>query len=73
MGSFRCILPLCSAVMCAAEASPAFAAVHVGLATPMDKVMIHGAAHGWPFEGWVADHYDLAMAQNEHEGFQVVV
>ncbi|MHC4498175.1 MAG: immunoglobulin domain-containing protein, partial [Planctomycetota bacterium] len=47
--------------------------IQVGLATPMDKVMIEGASNGWPFEGWVSDHYDLSLARNEHEAFQVVV
>jgi hypothetical protein len=36
------------------------AAINVGLATSMDKVMIKGIQNGWPFEGWQADHYDLA-------------
>ena len=49
------------------------AAINVGLATPMDKVMIKGGALGWPFEGWIDTHYDLSLARNEHEGFQVVV
>ena len=49
------------------------AAMTVGLATPMDKVMIKGQQQGWPFEGWTSDHYDLSLARNEHEAFQVVV
>jgi hypothetical protein len=49
------------------------AAINVGLATSMDKVMIKGLQNGWPFEGWQADHYDLSLARNEHEAFQVVV
>ena len=48
------------------------AAVNVGLATPMDKVMIKGLQQGWPFEGWTSDHYDLSLARFEHEAFQVV-
>jgi len=39
----------------------------------MDKVMIQGVSQGFPFEGWTADHYDLYLGRNEHEGFQVVV
>ena len=41
----------------------------VGLAGPMEKVMIKD----FPFEGVIDDHYDLALARNEHEGFQAVV
>jgi hypothetical protein len=41
----------------------------VALATPMDKVMIRD----FPCEGYVEDHYDLALARNEAEGMQVVV
>ena len=41
----------------------------LGLESPMRKVMIQG----FGFEGWVDDHYDLALARNEHEGLQVVV
>jgi hypothetical protein len=41
----------------------------VGLESPMRKVMIRDFA----FEGWFDDHYDLALAGNEHEGLQVVV
>ena len=41
----------------------------VGLESPMRKVMIKD----FPFRGWFADHYDLSLAKNEHEGFQVVV
>lgn len=53
------------------------AAVRVGVATPMQKVMIKGEHNGWPFEsqyeGWLANSYNLALARNEHEAFQVVV
>ncbi len=53
------------------------AAVQVGVATPMQKVMIEGQRLGWPFqaeyEGWLADSYSMALARNEHEAFQVVV
>ena len=49
------------------------ATINVGLATPMDKVMIKGISQGWPFEGWITDHYDLSLARNEHEAFQVVL
>lgn len=53
------------------------AAVQVGVATPMRKVMIEGQRLGWPFqaeyEGWLADSYSLALARNEYEAFQVVV
>ena len=54
-------------------ASTADAAINVGLATPMDKVMIKGISNGWLFEGWLDDHYDLSLARNEHEAFQVAV
>jgi len=54
-------------------ADGASAAMNVGLATSMDKVMIKAIHNGWPLEGWVADHYDLALARNEHEAFQVIV
>jgi len=45
----------------------------VGVAPPTVKVMIQGAAEGWPFEGWTADHYDLYLARGEHEAMQVVI
>ena len=54
-------------------ASTAQAVINVGLATPMDKVMIKGISNGWLFEGWLDDHYDLSLARNEHEAFQVVL
>ncbi len=41
----------------------------VGLASPMQKIMIQD----FPFEGHFADHYELALARNEREGFQVVL
>ncbi len=41
----------------------------IGLAGPMEKVMIKD----FPFEGAIDDHYDLSLARNEHEGFQVIV
>ena len=41
----------------------------VGLANPMQQIMIQGYA----FEGWFDGHYHLKLARNEHEGFQVVV
>jgi hypothetical protein len=53
------------------------AAVQVGVATPMQKVMIEGQRLGWPFqaeyEGWLANSYSVSLARNEHEAFQVVV
>lgn len=53
------------------------AAVQVGVATPMQKVMIEGQRKGWPFqaqyEGWLASSYSLSLARGEHEAFQVVV
>ncbi len=49
------------------------ATYQVGLAPPTTKVMIQGAARGWPFEGWTADHYDLYLARGEHEAMQIVV
>ena len=55
------------------SAASSQAAMNVGLATSMDKVMIRGIHNGWPLEGWTADHYDLFLAQNEHEAFQVIV
>ena len=45
----------------------------VGFASPMDKVMIKGAAKGWPFEGTMATSYDLYLARFEHEAVQVVI
>ncbi len=45
----------------------------VGVAPPTVKVMIQGAAQGWPFEGTIANHYDLYLARGEHEAMQVVV
>lgn len=41
----------------------------VGLESCMRKVMIKDH----PFEGVFDDHYELSLARNEHEGFQVVV
>ena len=41
----------------------------VGLESSMHKVMIRD----YPFTGSFDDHYDLALARNEHEAFQVVV
>ncbi|HSW46239.1 MAG TPA: glycoside hydrolase domain-containing protein, partial [Phycisphaerae bacterium] len=41
----------------------------VGLESPMAKVMIRDFLFG----GWFGDGYDLFLARNEHEGFQVVV
>ncbi len=57
----------------AIASSPVQAALNVGLATSMDKVMIKAIHNAWPLEGWQADHYDLALARNEHEAFQVIV
>ncbi len=54
-------------------ASAAMAELSVGLAGPMDKVMIKGGQNGWPFEGQVGTSYQLSLARNEHEAFQVVV
>lgn len=62
-----------SAIVSCFVASTSQAAINVGVATPMDKVMIKGMQQGWPFEGWTSDHYDLTLARNEHEAFQVVV
>ncbi len=45
----------------------------VGVAPPTVKVMIQGAAQGWPFEGTITNHYDLYLARGEHEAMQVVV
>lgn len=41
----------------------------VGLASPMQKVMIRD----FPFCGWFDDHYELALARNEREGLQLAV
>ena len=41
----------------------------VGLEVPTRKVLIQDM----PFEGWFGNCYELALAKNEHEGFQVVV
>ncbi len=41
----------------------------VGLASPMQKVMIRD----FPFGGWFDDHCEVALARNEREGMQVVV
>jgi hypothetical protein len=60
-------------ILATCGATPAPAAINVGLARPMDKVMIQGAQNGWPFEGWTGTSYDLSLARNEHEAFQVVV
>ncbi len=61
--------------MCLPAKAPA--AVQVGVATPMQKVMIEGKRLGWPFqaeyEGWLANSYSVSLARNEHEAFQVVV
>ena len=62
--------------MAAGGPAPATAAVQVGVATPMAKVMIEGdhADKNWPFEGVLgATSYNLSVARNEHEAFQVVV
>jgi len=45
----------------------------VGVAPPTVKVMIQGAAEGWPFEGTITNRYDLYLARGEHEAMQVVV
>lgn len=62
-----------AALVMATSGSVSPAAINVGVATPMDKVMIKGLTRGWPFEGWTADHYNLSLARNEHEAFQIVV
>lgn len=52
------------------------AAMQVGVATPMQKVMIKGQHKGWPFEpyeGSFAASCELALARAEQEAFQVVV
>ncbi len=67
----RVLVMVC--VLGLAVADGASAAMNVGLATSMDKVMIKAIHNGWPLEGWVADHYELALARNEHEAFQVIV
>jgi hypothetical protein len=41
----------------------------IGLASPMQKIMIQD----FPFVGNFDDHYELALARNEREGFQVVL
>jgi len=41
----------------------------LALAAPTQKVMIRD----FPCPGFLSDHYDLALARNEHEGMQVVV
>lgn len=65
------------ALALAAGGPPALlAAVQVGVATPMVKVMIEGghADKNWPFEGTLgATSYNLSLARNEHEAFQVAV
>ncbi len=73
MGWVRWDVCLVGIVVWAMACPPSQAAMNVGVATPMDRVMIQGATLGWPFEGWIADRYDLSLAKNEHEGFQVVV
>jgi len=45
----------------------------VGVAPPTVKVMIQGAAEGWPLEGTITNRYDLHLARGEHEAMQVVV
>lgn len=55
------------------SAAAVYGGVTVGVATSMDKVMIKGGHHQWPFEGAVGDTVDLALARNEHEAFQVVI
>jgi len=45
----------------------------VGVAPPTVKVMIQGAAEGWPLEGTITNRYDLYLARGEHEAMQVVV
>jgi hypothetical protein len=63
-------------LLCGPGAYPAHAGVQIGVATPMQKVMIEGQKKGWPFEaqyeGWLAGSYSLSLARNEHEAFQVV-
>ncbi len=53
------------------------ATAQVGVAAPMQKVMIEGQRLGWPFqaeyEGRLAGSYSLELARNEQEAFQVVV
>jgi len=72
VGTLVCALLAAIGLSTASAATP-----QVGLASPMDKVMIKGGVQGWPFEGqWAADvgyQYDLALAKNEHEAVQIVV
>ncbi len=53
------------------------AAVRVGVATPMQKVMIEGERKGWTlepqYEGSLGNAYGLSLAKGEHEAFQVIV
>lgn len=71
------LLAACALVLQVPALRTAGAAVQVGVATPMQKVMIEGQRLGWPFqaeyEGWLASSYSLSLAQNEQEAFQVVV
>jgi len=70
----RCVAAAMAVVpVCGMWTGASRAAVQVGLAGPMHKVMIHGQHHGWPFEGWFDTRYDLYLARREHEAFQVVV
>ncbi len=63
--------------LCLGLTTSVSAAVQVGVATSMQKVMIKGQHQGWPFEaqyeGWLGNSYQLSLARNEHEAFQVVV
>ncbi len=66
LGSWFCSLLLLTANLHAGS-------YQVGVAPSAVKVMIQGAAQGWPFEGAIANHYDLYLARGEHEAMQVVV
>ena len=70
---FGTVMVLCSLLPRAGDVLLA-AGIQVGAAAPMVKVMIKGQHKGWPFEG-VLDpaSYNLSLARNEHEAFQVVI
>jgi len=63
----------CTLAALAGRSPVVAASPQVRLATPMHKIMIQGELEGFPFESWEADRYDLSLARNEHEAFQIVV
>ncbi len=71
--STRVSLVFCLAALILRAETVLAGSYQVGVAPSTVKVMIQGAARGWPFEGWTADHYDLYLARGEHEAMQVVV